>query len=176
MILVVFVAVMYVYKSVTAPEEVANWRIGDLSVIVMLIVLYLFPVVLVMPLPFKGLWLISEQEKFFHFSFREEMRDCRLRGIDYTDSRWFVYVTMTRIIALRRDYIDLAMMTQKKELSMHKNDWRRRTYYMMLNTVDGRTIKLVGDQHPLRLLILWLTKEPGRITEEEEEAAWKEYE
>ena len=59
MILVGFVAVLYVFKSITAPEEVANWRIGDLSVIVMLIVLYLFPVVLVMPLTFKGLWLIT---------------------------------------------------------------------------------------------------------------------
>ena len=162
--------IAHVHTLLTTPERFTN--LGEIyaTAFGVLLFLYFFPVAICSPMALRGIMQISEQEKVLGFSFREEMMGRKLRGIDYNDNRWFIYVTMTRIIALRNDYIRRSPVSD-----IRRNDWRGRTYYMMLETVDGKELKIVGDQHPLRLLKQWLA-EPRHITNEEEEAIWDEYE
>lgn len=100
------VAIGFIFAVLIAVPALANRAYS--SVLIGLIIAFIFGLVVALGLSWRafwGLWALGTQEKELGFSFDEEMSKYNIRTAPHMDANWFIDISSSNIVVLRRDYI-----------------------------------------------------------------------
>ena len=102
------------------------------------------------PSPLKGIKMISTQESFLGFCFKDEMEKYNISTTDYRSNEWFIDTSRVNVTAFRRDFI-----CTLENISEHPGS-RGMLLHAEVVCADGKVRVIIGSHNSITTFQQWL--------------------